>query len=101
MSGLVTLVTEKVSHDLPEVMYDEHIFSHLVDEAILFDKDLRSSFGYPSSLPGCLTVLTGSDAFHKWNIVEKQCKYMTYSGASLIRTSLIWNIHLSRHMLQN
>lgn len=72
MRGMVSLVTEKMTNDLPETMYDEHIFSHLVDEAILFDRELKDGYSYPPDLPCCLGVLTLPRAFHKWMLVEKQ-----------------------------
>lgn len=75
MRGMVALVVEKMTNDLPDTMYDEHIFSHLVDEAILFDREVKVGYGYPAGLPCCLSVLTLPRAFHKWTLVEKQCMY--------------------------
>lgn len=72
MRGMVALVVEKMTNDLPDTMYDEHIFSHLVDEAILFDREVKVGYGYPAGLPCCLSVLTLPRAFHKWTLVEKQ-----------------------------
>jgi hypothetical protein len=45
--GMVILVTDKMKADLQDIMNDEHIFSHLIDEVILFDRDLQGSHGYP------------------------------------------------------
>ncbi|XP_060066589.1 RAD50-interacting protein 1-like [Ylistrum balloti] len=78
MRGMVSMVTEKMTNDLPETMYDEHIFSHLVDEAILFDRELKDGYSYPPGLPCCLSVLTLPRAFHKWMMVEKQ-----FAGAKM------------------
>ncbi|OWF50906.1 RAD50-interacting protein 1-like [Mizuhopecten yessoensis] len=78
MRGMVALVTEKMTNDLPDTMYDEHTFSHLVDEAILFDRELKDGYSYPLGLPCCLSVLTLPRAFHKWIMVEKQ-----FAGAKM------------------
>ena len=75
MKGMVSLVMEKMTTDLPNLMYDEHQFSHLVDEAILFDREIRASYGYSSAYPGSLHVLTEGDTFfQKWLSIEKKCE---------------------------
>ena len=76
MKGMVSLVMEKMITDLPDLMYDEHQFSHLVDEAILFDREIRASYGYSSAYPGSLHVLTEGDAFQKWLLIEKKCEFV-------------------------
>ena len=73
--GLVILAMEKMLNDIPELLYDEHMFSHMIDEALLFDKELRSSYQYPESEIGCLHILTRPEAFEKWISIEKKCKY--------------------------
>ncbi|KAL3877501.1 hypothetical protein ACJMK2_035200 [Sinanodonta woodiana] len=72
MRGVVSFVIEKIDSDLPELMYDEHKFSHLVDEALLFDHELHLNYGYPTSYPSSLHVLTEGTAFEKWISVEKK-----------------------------
>ncbi|XP_048248594.1 RAD50-interacting protein 1-like [Haliotis rufescens] len=72
MRGLVILVMEKMVNDLPDLVYDEHFFSHMVDEALLFDRELRLTYNYPSTEPGCLHVLSSGDAIDKWLIIEKR-----------------------------
>ena len=67
------LAMEKMLSDMPETLYDEHLFSHLIDEALAFDLELRTGYGYPSSQPGLLHVLTQEDPFNKWIQVEKKC----------------------------
>ncbi|CAH1793862.1 unnamed protein product, partial [Owenia fusiformis] len=70
--AMVMLVMEKLVTDIPELMFDEHQFSHMVDEALLFDQELRGSYGYPSAFPGCLHVLTEEEPFKKWILVERK-----------------------------
>jgi hypothetical protein len=71
--GMVILVTDKMKADLQDIMNDEHIFSHLIDEVILFDRDLQGSHGYPHVLPSCLDVLTAGEAFNGWILIEEKC----------------------------
>ena len=71
--GMVILVTDKMKTDLKDIMNDEHIFSHLIDEVILFDRDLQGSHGYPHVLPSCLDVLTAGEAFNGWILIEEKC----------------------------
>ncbi|GFR73909.1 RAD50-interacting protein 1-like [Elysia marginata] len=70
--GLVIVVMEKIIHDLPELAYEEANFSHLIDEVLLFDSELRNTYLYPPILPGCLDVLCLPDALTKWLIIEKK-----------------------------
>ena len=72
--GLVALAMDKLLNDIPNMLYDEHIFSHMIDEVLSFDKELKNTYGYPENQPGCLHVLTQENCFDKWLRVEKKCK---------------------------
>lgn len=72
--GLVILVMEKLLTDIPELLYDDHLFSHMVDEALAFDRELRYNYGYPLGQPGVLHVLTQDEPFDKWIYIERKCK---------------------------
>ena len=72
--GLVVLVMEKLLADIPELLYDDQLFSHMVDEALAFDKELRSCYGYPIGQPGVLHVLTQDEPFDKWILIERKCR---------------------------
>ncbi|ESP04039.1 hypothetical protein LOTGIDRAFT_212244 [Lottia gigantea] len=72
MRGLVQLVMEKILHDVPELLYDDHQISHMIDEALMFDKELRLTYSYPYDEPGCLHVLVNGDVFKKWLVIEKK-----------------------------
>ena len=71
--GLVELAMEKMNSDVPELMYDDHNYSHLIDETLTFDRELRMAHGYPASQPGCLHVLMQPQAFNKWLTIERKC----------------------------
>lgn len=73
--GLVVLAMEKLLNDIPNMLYDEHIFSHMIDEVLSFDKELKNTYGYPENHPGCLHVLTQESFFAKWLRVEKKCEF--------------------------
>ncbi|XP_060522596.1 RINT1-like protein [Cylas formicarius] len=70
--GLVQLAVEKLYRELPSLQFDDFTFSHTVDEALGFDKELRETYGYPATQPGVLIVLTQSQAFVKWLKMEKK-----------------------------
>lgn len=74
MRGLVQLAVEKLHSELPHLKYDDTLFSHTVDETLGFDHELRESFGYPSSQPSVIGVLTQAQIFVKWIHMEKKCK---------------------------
>lgn len=74
MRGLVVLVMEKMASDLPAVMEDEHLFCHLVDEAIFFDHELHQIYDYPAGLNSSMDILTVPKVFERWIEIEKKCK---------------------------
>nr|KAG5713929.1 hypothetical protein BaRGS_024556 [Batillaria attramentaria] len=88
MRGMVMLVMEKLAHDLPELLYDDVIFSHTVDEVLLFDRELRSTHGYPPTLPGCLDLLTTPEALSKWLAVEK--KFAVEKVEGMLESPTAW-----------
>ncbi|KAL3270463.1 hypothetical protein HHI36_021010 [Cryptolaemus montrouzieri] len=70
--GLVQLAVEKLHAELPKAQYDDFTFSHTVDEALSFDKELRDSYNYPITQTGVLGVLTQAQVFIKWMTMEKK-----------------------------
>lgn len=72
--GLVQLAVEKLNSELPNLQYDDFTFSHSIDEALGFDKELREIYDYPSNQPSILAVLTQAQVFVKWLAMEKKCK---------------------------
>ncbi|XP_046389065.1 RAD50-interacting protein 1 [Ischnura elegans] len=49
----------------------EELFSHLIDEVLSFEKELRD-LDYPDSQPGLLSVITQANVFVWWIHVEKK-----------------------------
>lgn len=88
MRGLVELVLERMTADLPEIMYDEHLFTHLIDEALLFDRELRQNYSYPPNQPGALHILSQEEVFDKWLVVEK--KYAMEKVDAMMSSPTAW-----------
>ncbi|XP_017786912.1 PREDICTED: RAD50-interacting protein 1 isoform X2 [Nicrophorus vespilloides] len=72
MRGLVQLAVEKLHSELPNLQFDDFTFSHCIDEALGFDKELRETYSYPSTQPSILAVLTQAQVFVKWLAMEKK-----------------------------
>ncbi|KAG9490011.1 hypothetical protein GDO78_005755 [Eleutherodactylus coqui] len=70
--GLVMLVLEKLSVDIPCLLYDDVLFCHLVDEILLFQRELHTTHGYLNSLPNCMHILSEDTFFQRWLTVERK-----------------------------
>ncbi|GAB1607404.1 RAD50-interacting protein 1-like [Argonauta hians] len=88
MRGLVELVLEKMTADLSFLMYDEHLFTHLIDEALLFDGELRNNYSYPHNQPSAMHVLSQEEVFEKWLVVEK--RYAMEKIDAMMSSSSAW-----------
>lgn len=72
--GLVQLCVEKLCNDIDEIVEDDRLFSHLIDETLAFEQEIRDTLGYPSSYCSAITVLTQAMYLTKWIAIEEQCK---------------------------
>lgn len=88
MRGLVVLVMEKMAADLPAVMEDEHLFCHLVDEAIFFDHELHQIYDYPAGLNSSMDILTVPIVFERWIEIEK--KFAIEKMDALLSSPTAW-----------
>ncbi|XP_060922720.1 RAD50-interacting protein 1 [Limanda limanda] len=70
--GLLSLVQEKVASDASRLLYDDVLLSHLVEEVLQFEKELRSNHSYPAELPGLLHLLLDDAVLQKWLTVERK-----------------------------
>lgn len=52
---------------------EDDLFSHLIDETLSFEQELRDILGYPSSYCNTITVLTEAKYLTRWIRIEKQC----------------------------
>lgn len=60
--------------DIADIARDEHLFSHLIDETLSFEQELRDSLDYPSSFPSAITVLTQAKYLTQWIAIEERCE---------------------------
>lgn len=89
MRGLVQLAVEKLYSDIPNLQFDDFVFSHCIDEALGFDRELRETYNYPSTQSSILAVLTQASVFVKWMNMERKCKETTTTSSILASKSMI------------
>uniref|UniRef100_A0A182PZ79 Chromatin accessibility complex protein 1 n=1 Tax=Anopheles epiroticus TaxID=199890 RepID=A0A182PZ79_9DIPT len=82
--GLVQLAIEKLIVDIEQIVQDEALFAHLIDEVLPFEQDLKSSLGYPNSYPSVVSVLVQPAYFIKWMAIEK--KFTTDKMDAMLNT---------------
>ncbi|XP_014094433.1 RINT1-like protein isoform X2 [Bactrocera oleae] len=70
--GLVQMIIEKLTADIEDISRDEHLFAHLLDETLAFEAELRGNFGYPSSFPSVICVITQPAYLLKWISLEER-----------------------------
>ncbi|CAG5129171.1 unnamed protein product, partial [Candidula unifasciata] len=87
--GLVMIVMEKIGHDLPQLVFDDASFSHLIDEVLLFDSEVRNTYSYPPILPGCLDILCLPEALTKWLLMEK--KFALQKIEQMLQSPSCWH----------
>ncbi|XP_015426737.1 PREDICTED: RAD50-interacting protein 1 isoform X2 [Myotis davidii] len=80
--GLMMLVLEKLAADIPCLLYDDNLFCHLVDEVLLFERELHSVHGYPGTFANCMHILSEETCFQRWLTVERKYRYKNLPTAS-------------------
>lgn len=76
------LTVEKVCNDIDKIVEDDRLFSHLIDETLAFEQEIRDSLGYPSSYCSALTVITQPQYLTKWLAIEEECTFKCYEKNS-------------------
>ncbi|XP_054710324.1 RAD50-interacting protein 1-like [Uloborus diversus] len=71
MKGLVQLAIVRFKSDLTCLIDDDRLFSHAIDEILLFSQELRNQ-GYPPSYPNLTQLLTEEPCFTRWRSLEHQ-----------------------------
>uniref|UniRef100_A0A2K6AXX1 RAD50-interacting protein 1 n=1 Tax=Macaca nemestrina TaxID=9545 RepID=A0A2K6AXX1_MACNE len=69
--GLMMLVLRKLATDIPCLLYDDNLFCHLVDEVLLFERELHSVHGYPAHFASCMHILSEETCFQRWLTVRE------------------------------
>ena len=72
--GLLQEVESKLLHDLPQIIHDDDLMAHSIDELLLFERELRTVYHYSHPSPSILRVMLDEVRFHKWLTLEKTCK---------------------------
>lgn len=80
MRGLVQLAIEKLCTDIDDISKNESLFSHLLDETLSFEQELKElvKISYLNSFPTAITVLTQPQFLIKWLAIEEKCKLISY-----------------------
>ncbi|GAB1289450.1 RAD50-interacting protein 1 [Apodemus speciosus] len=86
--GLVMLILEKLASDIPCLLYDDSLFCHLVDEVLLFERELHSVHDYPSTYPSCMHILSEETCFQRWLTVER--KFALQKMDSMLSSEAAW-----------
>lgn len=68
------LAVEKLCNDIDEIAENDGLFSHLIDETLAFEQEIRDTLGYPSSYFSAITVITQARYLTKWLAIEEQCE---------------------------
>ncbi|XP_008069954.1 RAD50-interacting protein 1 isoform X1 [Carlito syrichta] len=86
--GLMMLVLEKLAADIPCLLYDDNLFCHLVDEVLLFERELHSVHGYPDTFASCMHILSEETCFQRWLTVER--KFALQKMDSMLSSEAAW-----------
>uniref|UniRef100_A0A8D1RRT8 RAD50-interacting protein 1 n=3 Tax=Sus scrofa TaxID=9823 RepID=A0A8D1RRT8_PIG len=86
--GLMMLVLEKLAADIPCLLYDDSLFCHLVDEVLLFERELHSVHGYPGTFANCMHILSEETCFQRWLTVER--KFALQKMDSMLSSEAAW-----------
>uniref|UniRef100_A0A1A9W381 RINT1-like protein n=1 Tax=Glossina brevipalpis TaxID=37001 RepID=A0A1A9W381_9MUSC len=72
LRGLIQLTIEKLATDIEEISRDENLFAHLLDETLAFEAEIKENFGYPTSFPSAICVITQPVYLLKWISLEQR-----------------------------
>ncbi|XP_062990236.1 RAD50-interacting protein 1 isoform X1 [Elgaria multicarinata webbii] len=86
--ALVMLIMEKLAADIPCLLYDDNLFCHLVDEILLFERELHGVHGYLNSFPSCMHILSEETYFQRWLTVER--KFALQKMDSMLSSEAAW-----------
>lgn len=59
--GLVGLAFRRLKSSLPEIISNDALFSHWIDETVVFEMEI-TSFGYPETQPRCIDAFAEDDS---------------------------------------
>jgi len=89
--GLLQFVVIKLDSDLSHFQLEDVVFSHIVDETLAFEHELRKVYSYPNDYPSVTEVLTQAQIFFKWINMERKCKkYILSINYKIYTYNLFW-----------
>ncbi|XP_060843962.1 RAD50-interacting protein 1 [Rhopalosiphum padi] len=88
--GLLQFVVVKLDSDLSHFQLEDVVFSHIVDETLAFEHELRKVYNYPNDYPSVTEVLTQAQIFFKWINMER--KYAHIKMDEIIQNNDQWKI---------
>ncbi|XP_060856696.1 RAD50-interacting protein 1 [Metopolophium dirhodum] len=88
--GLLQFVVIKLDSDLSHFQLEDVVFSHIVDETLAFEHELRKVYSYPNDYPSVTEVLTQAQIFFKWINMER--KYAHIKMDEIIQNKEQWKI---------
>ena len=73
IENLVLLATKKVDSLISNETFvdDDKLLSHLIDETVLFEKELSEVYLYPESSPHVISELCRPDILERWIRMEQ------------------------------
>lgn len=89
MHALVELAAKKLEEDISELLFDDLLFTHTIDEVLLFEKEILSR-GYPQSYPSILSVLLSEKCFNRWINLERH--YAMTKVDELLNSHTAWQV---------
>lgn len=88
--GLLQFVVVKLDSDLSHFQLEDVVFSHIVDETLAFEHELRKVYNYPNDYPSVTEVLTQAQIFFKWINMER--KYAHIKMDEILQNKEQWKI---------
>ncbi|XP_026684903.1 RAD50-interacting protein 1 [Diaphorina citri] len=89
MRGLVQLCVHKLQSDMSNLVSDDLLFSHTVDEVLGFEKELRDIYCYPSTEPSVLQVFTQPPVLTLW--IELEGKFARDKMDVMFESETAWS----------
>merc|ERR1719494_336477 len=85
---LVNLCEQKVHATVSEILSDEVLLAHLIDEAILFEKELEDVYDYEDKARSCVRVLFADEVLSHWLALERN--FATESMSQILQHDEAW-----------
>ena len=87
---------------LPEaerfIIDDDYLMSHLIDEILLFDNELKTIHNYPKPYDSAIVVLLEEGPLCRWLNLEKHCKWKTKCWLALGTQLVVFVICAKKRM---